>query len=60
VVGAEAAAVGAGGDTGVALEELTEEGGVLVADSISDFVHGAMVAFEEALGGGNAQFLQIV
>jgi len=60
VVGAEAATVGAGGNSGVALEELAEEGGVLVADGIADFVHRAMVAFEEALGCGYAQLLQIV
>jgi len=59
-VTAEAAAVGAGGDAGVALEELAEEGSVLVADGVSDLPHGATVAFEEALGCGYAQFLQIV
>jgi hypothetical protein len=36
----------------VALEALAEIGDVLIADGVTDLLHGAMVALEQALGGG--------
>ena len=55
----ESSSVGAGRGAGVALEDGAEEGNVLVADGVADFLHGAMVAFEQPLRGGNAEFLQV-
>jgi len=43
----------------VALKELPEKGGVLITDGIADFLHGAMIAFEQAFGGGDAKFLEV-
>src|SRR5258705_8096305 len=55
----EAAAVGAGGDSGVALKELTEKRCVLVADGVANFPHGTMIAFQQSLGRGYAKFLYV-
>src|SRR5215472_5406148 len=46
-------------DTRVSLEKAAEESHVLVADGVADLLHRAMVAFEHALGGGDAKLLQI-
>src|SRR5262249_29460206 len=51
--------IGAGGDSRVALEKPAEERDILVAHSVADLLHGAMVAFQQALGGGDAQLLYI-
>src|SRR6266852_3663138 len=49
----------AGGNACVSLEEAAEIGGILIADRVTDLLHGAMVALQQALGGGDAQLLQI-
>ena len=54
---AEAGAVGGGGGSGVAMEELAEEGDVGVADGIGNFLHSAVIVFEKTFGGGDAEFL---
>ena len=41
------------------LEEVAEEGDILITDGVTDLLHGAMVALQQALGGGDAQLLQI-
>jgi hypothetical protein len=38
----------------VALKELPEKGGILIADGVTDLLHGAMVALEKALGRGDS------
>src|SRR5579862_4343268 len=43
----------------MALEDFPEKCDVLIADSVADLLHGAMVALQQALGGGDAEFLQI-
>src|SRR6185312_17243474 len=58
-LGSESSAVGAGGDAGVALEEAAEIGRILIADGVADFLHGAMVALQQALGGRHSQLLQV-
>src|SRR6266850_768193 len=55
----EPLAVGAGADSGVPLKELPKERGILIADGVTDLLHGAMVALEKALGRGDSQLLQV-
>src|SRR5882724_11820457 len=55
----EPLAVGAGADSSVPLKELAKERGILIADCATDLLHGAMVALEKALGGGDSQLLQV-
>ena len=43
----------------MALEKVAEEGDVLVADGVADFLHRAMVAFQQTFGGGDSQLLQV-
>src|SRR5207344_2014236 len=46
-------------DAGVSLEQLTEECRILITDSVTDLLHGTMIAFEQALSGSNPQLLQV-
>ena len=41
------------------LENFAEKCHVLIADGIADLLHGAVVALEQTLGGGDTQFLEI-
>ena len=41
------------------LKKLAKERRILITDSLANLLDGAMVAFQQALGGGNAQFLQV-
>ena len=43
----------------MAMEELAEVGDILISDGVTDLLHGAMVALQQALGGGHAQLLQV-
>ena len=43
----------------VPLEQVAEEDDVLIADRITDLLHAAMVAFKQALGGRDAELLQV-
>src|ERR1700722_4290588 len=43
----------------MALEELPEIGDILIANRAADLLHGAMVALQQALGGGDPQLLQV-
>ena len=52
----EPSPVGARGRSGVALEELAEIGDILITDGVADFLHGAVVALQQALGGGDRSF----
>ncbi len=45
--------VGAGRDPCVSLEEIAEKGDILITDGVTDLLHGAMVALQQALGGGD-------
>src|SRR5207248_2104507 len=54
------AAVRAEGHTRVPLEETPEKRDVLIADGITDLRHAAVIALQEAFGGGDTQLLQIV
>src|SRR5579883_2541137 len=41
------------------LKKRAEKRCILIANGIANFLHAAMIAFQEALRGGNAEFLQI-
>ena len=41
------------------LKELPEVGDILIADGVTDLLHGAVVALQQALGGSNSQLLQV-
>lgn len=41
------------------LKQAAEEGDILVAHSLADFLHRPVVVFEQAFGGRDAQLLQI-
>src|SRR5215471_19124824 len=56
---AESLAVSARCDARVPLEKAAEESDVLVADGVADFLHAAVVAFQQPLGRGDAQFLDV-
>jgi hypothetical protein len=43
----------------MALEDFPEECDVLIADCVADLLHGAMVALQQTLGGGDTELLQI-
>ncbi len=43
----------------MSLEQRAEEGDILVAHGVTYFLHAALVAFQQALCGGDAQLLQI-
>jgi hypothetical protein len=43
----------------VSLEERAEEGDVPITDGVTDLLHGAMVALQQALGGGDSELLQV-
>jgi hypothetical protein len=43
----------------VALEKGAEKGDILIADCVTHLLHGAMVALQQAFGGGEPQFLQV-
>src|SRR5438067_13831524 len=51
--------VNAGRYASVSLKKAAKERDILITDGITDLVHGAVVAFEQALGGSNPQFLQV-
>src|ERR1700749_4632071 len=57
---AKSFSIGAGRNAGVALEETAEEDDVLIAHGVADFLHGFVIAFQHALGGGDAEFLEVV
>src|SRR4029079_10642960 len=40
-------------------EEHAEIGNVMITDSVTDLLHSAMVALQQALGGGDPQLLQV-
>jgi len=44
----------AGGDPSVSLEEVAEKRDILITDGLTDLLHGAMVALQQALGGGDS------
>ena len=41
------------------LEEGAKEGDVPVADGVADLLHGAMIAFQQALGSRDPELLQV-
>ena len=41
------------------LKYFAEEHDVLIADSVTDLLHSTVVTLEQALSGGDAQFLQV-
>ena len=43
----------------MSLEEIAEKGDILIADRITDLLHGAMIGLEEAFGGGDPELLQV-
>ena len=51
--------VRAGRKSSVPLKELAEERDILITDSVADLLHSAMIAFQEALGSSDAQFLYV-
>src|SRR5215469_2352491 len=42
------------------LKHLAKKSHILIAHSIADLLHGAVLAFEHSFSGGNAQLLQVV
>src|SRR5262249_6391076 len=50
----------AGRDPDMALEQAAEEGDIAVAHGVTDLLHGAMVALQQAFGGGDAQLLHVL
>src|SRR5207248_10929043 len=56
---AELVAICAGRNAGVPLEERAEKSDILITYGVTDLLHAAMVALQQALGGGYAQLLQI-
>ena len=44
----------AGGDSSVSLEEFAEKRDILITDGLTDLLHGAIVALQQALGGGDS------
>lgn len=49
----EPLAVSAGGNPRMSLEQVAEKCDILITDGITDFLHRAMVTFQQALGGGD-------
>ena len=43
----------------MALKNLAEKDCVLITDGLTDLLYGAVVALQQVLGSGNAQFLQV-
>ena len=43
----------------MSLKYLAKEHNILITDSVTDLLHSAMVAFEQAFSCGDTQFLQV-